>query len=184
MDHPVDIGDRTTLAVMLVLRELGFAVLAPFGENTRYDLVVDDGESLRKVQCKTGRLRRGAVIWSMCSNYGHHPHPDPVRRDYHGEVDAFAVYCPETCGVYLMPIEDVPMRTCGNLRVAPPKNNQRKRIRFAEQYEIGRVHLNAGPPTALFGPRSSVYEQPTSMAAGHRFTDEREQALTNKTGAG
>ena len=37
MEHPKDIGDRTTLAVMLALREVGFAVLVPFGENTRYD---------------------------------------------------------------------------------------------------------------------------------------------------
>jgi len=45
MQHPVDIGDRTTLAVMLVLRELGFGVLVPVGENVRYDLVMDDGQS-------------------------------------------------------------------------------------------------------------------------------------------
>jgi PD-(D/E)XK nuclease superfamily protein len=154
MDHPVDIGDRTTLAVMLVLRELGFGVLVPLGENTRYDLVIDDGESLRKVQCKTGRLRGGAVIWSLCSNYGHHPNPGPVRRAYHGEVDFFAVYCPETTGVYLLPIEDLPMRSRGYLRVDPPRNNQRKRIRPASQYEIGRVQLEkAGPDPEGSDPR-------------------------------
>jgi len=42
-----------------------------------------------------------------------------------------------------MPIDDLPMRNRGNLRVDPPKNNQRKRIRFANRYEIGRVHLHA-----------------------------------------
>ena len=42
MEHPVDIGDRTTLALMSVLRERGFGVLMPFGENTRYDLVIDE----------------------------------------------------------------------------------------------------------------------------------------------
>ena len=49
MEHPKDIGDRTTLAIMLALRELGFAVLVPFGENTRYDLVIDDGAKMAKV---------------------------------------------------------------------------------------------------------------------------------------
>jgi PD-(D/E)XK endonuclease len=46
MKHPKDIGDRTQLAVMLALRSLGYAVLTPFGENTRYDLVIDDGSRL------------------------------------------------------------------------------------------------------------------------------------------
>jgi hypothetical protein len=53
-DHPKAKGDRTTLAVMLGLHEAGFAVSVPFGENTRYDLIIDDGTSLARVQCKTG----------------------------------------------------------------------------------------------------------------------------------
>jgi hypothetical protein len=61
MEHPKDKGDRTTLAVMLALRVAGYAVLMPFGENTRYDLVIDDGETFSRIQCKTGRLRDGVV---------------------------------------------------------------------------------------------------------------------------
>jgi len=142
MEHPKDIGDRTTLAVMLALR-VGFAVLVPFGENTRYDLVIDDGARMLRVQCKTGRLRKGAVLWSMCSNYGHQKNPRVVHRDYQGEVDYFGVFCPETQGVYLIPIADVPMRRQGSLRATPPKNNQQKFIRGARQYEIGRVGIHA-----------------------------------------
>ncbi len=143
MEHPKDIGDRTTLAVMLVLREHGLGVLVPFGENTRYDLVIDDGVRLWKVQCKTGRLRGGAVVWNVCSHYGHHAKPRVVRRDYTGEIDYFGVYCPETSGVYLVPMADVPIRVRGALRVDAPKNNQRKGIRYADRYEIGRVQLHA-----------------------------------------
>jgi len=40
VEHPKDIGDRTTLAIMLALRDVGFEVLLPFGENARYDLVI------------------------------------------------------------------------------------------------------------------------------------------------
>ena len=143
MEHPKDIGDRTTLAVMLALREVGLAVLVPFGENTRYDLVIDDGAKMARVQCKTGRLRKGAVIWSICSNYGHQKNPRVVHRDYQGEVDYFGVFCPETQGVYLIPIDEVPMRRQGSLRVVPSKNNQKKFIRSARQYEIGRVAIHA-----------------------------------------
>jgi len=45
-EHPKAVGDRTTLAVMLVLESCGFRVYLPFSENTRCDLVVDDGVHL------------------------------------------------------------------------------------------------------------------------------------------
>jgi len=48
------------------------------------------------------------------------------------------VYCRETGGVYLIPIEALPLDRA-YLRVEPPRNGQRKRIRFAQDYEIARV---------------------------------------------
>ena len=115
--HPKDVGDETTLAVMLALRMAGLAVLVPFGENTRYDLVIDDGKSIGRVQCKTGRLRQGAVRFAVCSTYGHHRNPQTARRPYSGQVDYLAVYCPETQSVYLVPIEDLPVKVQAALRV-------------------------------------------------------------------
>jgi hypothetical protein len=123
---------------MLALREAGFAVLVPFGENTRYDLVIDDGERLARVQCKTGRLRGGAVAFNVCSSYAHHPNPRNVRRDYQGQVDYFAVFCRETRRSYLIPIDKLRMKRQARLRVEPARNNQRNGIRFASEYEIGR----------------------------------------------
>lgn len=141
MEHPKDIGDRSTLAIMLALQRVGYEVLIPFGENTRYDLVLDDGARLTRVQCKTGRLRSGAVLFALCSCYGHHRHLETVRRDYRGQIDSFAVYCPETRGVYLVPIADPTARVLGTLRVEPSRNNQTKGVRYASDYEIARVSI-------------------------------------------
>jgi hypothetical protein len=141
MEHPKSIGDRTTLVTMLALKTAGYAVLLLFGENTRYDLVIDDGSRLARVQCKTGRLRAGAVRFATCSTYGHHRRPATARRDYRGEVDFFAVYCPEVEAVYLIPISDVSARVQGALRVAPSLNNQRKHVRFAADYKIAVISL-------------------------------------------
>jgi PD-(D/E)XK endonuclease len=138
VDHPKDVGDRTTLAVMLALRERGYGVAVPFGENTRYDLVLDDGTQLMRVQCKTGRLRFGAVEFATASSYAHHPNEKPTQRHYRGQVDSFAVYCRATAGVYLIPIGDLPLDRA-YLRVDPPRNGQRRRIRYAADYEIARV---------------------------------------------
>ena len=90
MEHPKAVGDRTTLAVMLALEEAGYPFLIPFGENTRYDLAIDEGSRLARVQCKTGRLRQGAVRFRACSSYAHHPNPRAPYRDYLGQIDYFA----------------------------------------------------------------------------------------------
>jgi hypothetical protein len=145
MQHPKAVGDRTTLAAMLALYQAGYIVLTPFGENTRYDLVIDDGRTLARLQCKTGRLRRGAIRFPVCSTYAHHPRSSNGRRDYHGQVDYFCVHCPETGGVYLIPLKDLSMQAEAALRVAPPRNGQRSRIRKASDYEIGLVPV---PPLA------------------------------------
>jgi hypothetical protein len=145
MDHPKDVGDRRTLAVMIALRGLGFAISVPFGENTRYDLVIDDGERLARVQCKTGRLRLGAVRWPACSSYAHHSNPGSPQRDYLNQIEYFGIHCPDNGGVYLVPIEDAQVRRQGALRVEAARNGQRKHIRDAAMYEIGFVAARAEP---------------------------------------
>jgi hypothetical protein len=130
---------------MAGLNAAGFLVTVPFGENTRYDLVVDDGARLLRVQCKTGRLRKGAVVFNVCSSYAHHANPQVIKRSYEGEIDFFGVYCPETEDVYLIPIEDLPVKRQGKLRVETPLNNQRRRIRDASTYKVASVSVT---PTA------------------------------------
>ena len=147
MEHPKEVGDRSTLAIILALRNAGYGVLMPFGENTRYDLVAEDDNGFSRVQCKTGRLRNGAIRFSVCSSYGHHRNPASARRSYEGQIDSFAVFCPETGGVYLIPVSDVPARTAAFLRFDPPLNNQQNRIRHAEDYKIGRIAIEV-PLTA------------------------------------
>ena len=156
MAHPKDIGDQTTIAVILALRNAGYAIFMPFGENTRADLVIDDGINLARVQCKTGRLRQGAVRFRVCSSYAHHPHPKVIRRHYLDDVEFFAVHCPETSGVYLVPIGDLPLRNSASLRIDKPRNNQRERIRDAAPYEIGRIESTPGAARSTAGLAASA----------------------------
>jgi hypothetical protein len=139
VEHPKEIGDRSLLAVMLGLASVGHSILLPFGENTRYDLAVDDGERLSRVQCKTGRLRAGAVSFKTASSYSHHPRPKALSRSYHGEIDYFGVYCPDNGAVYLIPFDAAPNHSSATLRVEPSLNGQASGIRYAADYEIARV---------------------------------------------
>jgi hypothetical protein len=139
--NPKEIGDRSFLMVVTALTEQGLDVFVPMGENSRVDLITWDGQNLRKVQCKTGRLREGCVKFATCSTYFHHPHPKTHRRTYEGQIDDFAVFCPELGSVYIIPIEDVPTRSGASLRVERPRNGQAKRIRLAGAYEIARIDV-------------------------------------------
>lgn len=123
---------RTEGLVLAALVKTGQTVSLPFGV-ARYDLVLDTGEGLKRVQCKTGRLERGAVVFNARSVHrtapGHY-----ANRGYQGEADLFGVYCPGTDKVYLVPVGD-----CVNvmsLRVEPTRNGQCLGVRFAADYEV------------------------------------------------
>ena len=126
---------------MYALGSLGYGVYLPFGENTRVDLILERGSGLRRVQCTTGQYRDGVVHFKACSSYAHHPSPKLLRRDYVGEVDDFAVFCPTLGTVYLIPIDDLASRSSARLRVDAPRNGQLKRILFAATYEVARIEL-------------------------------------------
>jgi hypothetical protein len=108
-------------------------VLTPFGSNHRYDLVIETGSRFLRVQCKTGRLRNGTIIFNAQSIRANTRRA--VRRPYQGEIDLFLVYCPDTERVYAVPIDDA-TSTIGSLRVDPARNGQSKRIRWAADHEL------------------------------------------------
>jgi PD-(D/E)XK nuclease superfamily protein len=60
-----------------------------------------------------------------------------VRTTYDAsEVDAIAVYCPDTERCYLLPIADIGRRGNVYLRLAPARNNQEIAITYAADYEF------------------------------------------------
>jgi hypothetical protein len=132
-NHPVEVGQRTEAVILAELVKRGYSVLMPFGTNHRYDFVVDLGDRFVRVQCKTGRLRQGAVTFAPRSMRANTKRV--YARPYHGEIDLFLVYCPDNERVYALPIDDV-ATTVGTLRVEPPANGQSKRIRWAADYEL------------------------------------------------
>ena len=68
---------------------------------------------------------------------------------------ALAVFCPETGGVYLVPIDDLPTRAKARLRVEASRNGQGRGIRPAAAYEIARLPFAIGEPGAPAGGSGS-----------------------------
>jgi PD-(D/E)XK endonuclease len=126
-------GNEGEAMILAALIRRGFEVLVPFGEGQPYDLVVHLGDNkFLRVQCKTAWLRQGCVVFnSHSTDHGRGALP------YHGLADIFGVYFPPDGSVYLVPVDAV-ARFEGRLRRAPTRNNQRKRIREAVDFEIDR----------------------------------------------
>jgi len=124
-------GEISEALILARLLELGYSVSLPFGNNQRYDMVVDDGKSLIKAQCKTARVVNGCVSFRVCSTNGF----TGEHRTYEGEVDVFLVYCPGTKGFYKIKIEEA-TKTEVRLRFAPTKGGQSSQVRWAKDFEL------------------------------------------------
>ncbi len=113
--NPTARGKRSEAKILSELVEAGKSVLIPWGEE-RYDLALDEGGRLVRIQCKTGILRGGCVDFKTCVADIRRPLGD---GGYHGQIEAFAVYCPQTNKSYLVPIEAVqgqPWQGCASIR--------------------------------------------------------------------
>jgi hypothetical protein len=133
--HPVDVGIRSEGAILGELSKRGYDVLAPFSYNRRYDFVIDLGDRFLRAQCKTGRLKDGAVAFNKVSVRS--SRTAVHRRVYSDrEVDLFLVYCPPLDTVYAVSMDDANTGVC-MLRVDAPANAQRRRINWARDYVLG-----------------------------------------------
>jgi PD-(D/E)XK endonuclease len=60
--NPSTKGEITEAMVLATLLKNGSKVLVPFGSSLRYDIVIENEGNFQRVQCKTGRLRRGVIF--------------------------------------------------------------------------------------------------------------------------
>jgi|SRR6478752_1089222 len=125
-------GEKTEGLILGKLLSLGYIVLMPFGNNQRYDMVVDKGNGFLKIQCKTGRKINGCINFNSCSTNGF----TGKSKNYRGQIDYFIVYCPENNEFYEIPVSDVGIKI-GVLRIEEPKRTTKGcKIRWAKEYKI------------------------------------------------
>ena len=136
-------GDLTEIEIAAALMRAGRRVLRPISAACRYDLVIDnDDGTFVRVQCKTGVLKGGSIIFRVYSVSGHRTAGMP----YHGQVDAFGVHCPAVGSSYLVPIDTLAaVRGMVALRVSPARNGQVRRVRDAATFAIRAIPSLAGP---------------------------------------
>ena len=122
-------GTLTESKILAAFVEAGYLVSLPFGDGHKYDLIIDDGQRVQRVQCKTGRVRNGSLLFNACSFSGN----AGTRRDYKDAAELFAVLNLETGNVYIIPVNEVG-HTVACLRLNPTLSGQNKGIRWAQNY--------------------------------------------------
>lgn len=146
-----ELGNHSESIILSAYLKEGFTVSIPFGSGARYDLLVDTGSNIYKIQVKTGWIDKGVLKYKSLRRQ---PQTDKRRLYNDGEADFLAVFCPANERLYGIPVKDHP--TGGWLRVDPVKNGQSKRIRWASDYywenhiaelkkEYARQELNLRP---------------------------------------
>lgn len=130
-------GNLTELKCCLAFIEQGYKVSIPYGEDCKYDLIVDINNHLYRIQCKTSRALPNA-------NDGFRFNTRSVVITTHGakescysktEIDYFATVYEGKC--YLVPVEE-----CGHekvLRFHYPPNGQKKNISLADDYILENI---------------------------------------------
>lgn len=131
MKDTVSIGDKTLAKVITRFLDHGYFVSIPWSAASPYDIIVDIGDKLLKVQVKTARIRRGCVEFALFSVNG------TARKAvlYGNKVDYIAAYCPENEKFYFINIAEF-NTTKAFLRLTTPKNNMVKGVRWAKHYEL------------------------------------------------
>ena len=124
-------GNLTELQCLTAFYEEGCHVSLPYGENSRYDMIVDVNDILIRVQVKTSssRVEGESIVFSCRSSHVNSSGVKNVKYT-NQEIDYFATFWDGQC--YLIPVSEC--STEKTLRFVPPKNGQTKGITFASEY--------------------------------------------------
>lgn len=130
-------GIVTELECLTEFNKRGFKVSIPYGENSRYDFIVDVNNHLFRVQAKTssGILNNKEEIVGIkfpCKSTRVSAQGAFQRKYTKEEIDFFCTFWDNQC--YVIPVEE-----CSNektLRFTYPENGQKTNINLAKNYTI------------------------------------------------
>lgn len=98
-------GNVSEIQIIADLISRGISVSIPFGDNDKYDIIIEVDETLIPVQCKTANRIDGGVRFNTDSQVTHRSE-GPKREGYENTiVEYFAVYSPSLDEIYWVPVE-------------------------------------------------------------------------------
>ena len=130
-------GNLTELQCLTYWYSLGYKVSIPYGENSRYDFILDTGKQLLRIQVKTSHAIKTNDGFNFATSSTRINSKGSYRRSYtEDEADYFATYFNGKC--YFYPVKNCPKKS-KTLRFNYPKSGQKANISLAEDFEFEKV---------------------------------------------
>ena len=116
--------------------EKGYIISKPITECCRYDMILDAGEKLERIQVKYAGSKPGHNIkGSATVDFRKKSINGKMRNGYYeNEIDAILVYIPDIDKICYFPINFIAGKTSLTIRYDKTKNSQVKGIIFADDY--------------------------------------------------
>lgn len=129
-------GIVTEIETMLAFVRLGYPVLIPYGDNERYDYIVDVDGKFVKIQCKSAHTINNGESFMFDTRSATR---NSEGNDHHiytaDEVDYFATAYNGQC--YLIPVGVY--TASAKLRLIPGKNGHSYGAAWAKDYELEKI---------------------------------------------
>lgn len=127
-------GQLAVSKVELRAMELGFIPSRPLFDS-RYDVIIDDGKKLWRVQVKYGNGKPRNSVGSVTVNLAYETRGRKNIYTYNeSEVDALVVYIPKIDKLCWFPCEVFVGKKELSIRIDPPLNGQKSKIYYAYDY--------------------------------------------------
>ena len=122
-------GDNTELRFMLLSQELGHIISKPFGDNSKYDLIIDNGNDLEKIQIKS-TSRKDTSSGMDCYNCLVCSGSKQKEKYNEKDVDFIVIYVIPENTWYKIPVKEIKGKT---VKLYPHRQSQRNTY---EKYRI------------------------------------------------
>jgi hypothetical protein len=132
-----DQGSFGVLVVMQAAMKKGYTVCTPYGDNQRYDLLLDKRGVLKRVQVKCMTPKNGRIVLSLFTVMHNKDNRSTQYRRVNytaREVDALAIVNAETNEVYMIPVQEIDGLTGLNLRTDKAALRKSNKARYAVNY--------------------------------------------------
>jgi hypothetical protein len=128
-------GDTAELMIAADLARRGYRLAFPYGEDCDYDLVVDRGNRLERVQVKYTRSDGEVVVVRCRSQSLTNGKVRQTKRYTAATIEWIAVYDATTELCFYIPASELGTgMNMIHLRLVPARNGQQRRTRPAERY--------------------------------------------------